>query len=247
MPELAHFSVTGSINPPLDALVLKQLGYRDAMNEKMAAGIAVEEAVKQALLDHSRSVENCVRLGLAKYDRLTLTKANIDSADKAKKRGEVPMMIVHAVEQLRPFGVPEFLDGSQQKIEIGLRDVRAPLIGYLDFFYPDKGLIVDLKTSGRMPSKISDAHARQGAVYATAKSNFEMQFCYVTAKAGKLLTLEDAPQRMNEVAGIALGRQRFFDLFETWEEAARHITPDYSSFYMSSAEMRQAGREVWGF
>ena len=245
--ELQHWSITGSINNPLDHLILKQLGYREPMNHLMAAGIAAESAVKEGLLDHAKPIEACANLALAKYDRMTVMKPNINAEARAKKRAEIPGMVSHAINLLRPLGKPEFLDGEQQKISITLTDVRAPLIGYLDFFYPEHGLIVDLKTTGRMPSKISDAHARQGAVYAAAKSNFQMQFCYATAREAKLMTQEDAAQRIHEVAGIALHRQRFFDLFTSWEEAARHVSPDYSSFYMSSPAMRDAGRQVWGF
>lgn len=245
--ELSHWSASGSINPPIDHLILKQMGHRDQMNHTMAAGIASEDGVKEGLLDHTKPIEDCVKLALAKYDRMTLMKPWINADQRAKKRTEIPGMVGHAIEILRPFGKPEFLAGGQQKITIELTDVRAPLIGYLDFYYPEHGLIVDLKTTGRMPSKISDAHARQGAVYSAAKSNFEMRFCYSTAREARLLTQENAAERMNEVATIALNRQRFFDLFESWEEAARHVTPDYSSFYMSSPAMRDAGRQVWGF
>lgn len=245
--ELQHWSVTGSINNPIDHLILKQMGYRDPMNENMAAGIAVEDGVKEGLIDHDRSVDDCAKLAVRKYDRLTLMKPNIDAKKRQSKRDEVPAMVRNAIEALRPLGKPEFLNGEQQKIQIELVGVRKPLIGYLDFYYPEKGLIVDLKTTGRMPKQISAAHARQGAVYSAAKSNFQMQFCYVTAKAACVYTQENAGQSMLEVAGIAQGRQRFFDLFSTWEEAARHVTPDYTSLHMSSSAMRDAGREVWGF
>lgn len=245
--EMSHWSVTGSINNPLDHLILKQLGHREPMNHLMAAGIASESGVQAGLLDHAKPIEDCVNLALAKYDRMTVMKPHINADARAKKRTEIPGMVGHAINLLRPLGVPEFLNGEQQKITISLTDVRAPLIGYLDFYYPEHGLIVDLKTTGRMPSKISDAHARQGAVYSAAKSNFKMAFCYATTRESKLLTQEDASQRIHEVAGIALNRQRFFDLFTSWEEAARHVSPDYSSFYMASPAMRDAGRQVWGF
>ena len=87
--EMSHWSITGSINNPLDHLILKQLGHREPMNHLMAAGIAAESAVKEGLLDHAKPIEACVNLALAKYDRMTVMKPNINAEARAKKRTEI--------------------------------------------------------------------------------------------------------------------------------------------------------------
>jgi hypothetical protein len=45
-----------------------------------------------------------------------------------------------------------------------------------DWRFSAHGLIVDLKTTERLPSAIGASHGRQGAVYATAHGNFGMRF-----------------------------------------------------------------------
>ena len=55
----------------------------------------------------------------------------------------------------------------------------------IDWRYDDHGLVVDLKTSQRLPSAISLSHARQGAIYARAHGNYGMRFAYVKPVASK--------------------------------------------------------------
>ena len=49
------------------------------------------------------------------------------------------------------------------------------MIGFVDWRFSAHGLIVDLKTTERLPSVIGASHSRQGAVYATAHGNFGMR------------------------------------------------------------------------
>ncbi|MGB1189889.1 MAG: PD-(D/E)XK nuclease family protein, partial [Pseudomonadales bacterium] len=57
-------------------------------------------------------------------------------------------------------GIPiRFAEGDNGTID---------LIGYLDFWYPQHNLIVDLKTTSKAPSKWSLSHGIQAAVYQRA-------------------------------------------------------------------------------
>jgi len=57
---------------------------------------------------------------------------------------------------------------------IGL-PLTARRAGFVDWRFSAHGLIVDLKTTERLPSAIGASHGRQGAVYAT-HGNFGMRF-----------------------------------------------------------------------
>ena len=78
--------------------------------------------------------------------------------------------------ELRQYGIPT---AYQDRVELRLDDVPVPVVGFIDWRFDDHGLIVDLKTSERLPSAISLFHARQGAVYARAHGNYGMRFAYV--------------------------------------------------------------------
>ena len=59
---------------------------------------------------------------------------------------------------------------------IGRSRPQDRVIGFVDWRFSAHGLIVDLKTTERLPSAIGASHGRQGAVYATAHGNFGMRF-----------------------------------------------------------------------
>jgi hypothetical protein len=65
-------------------------------------------------------------------------------------------------------------------------DEKIDVIGYLDFLYANdanKHTIVDLKTTARIPSAWSPAHAMQAAFYKRAHGNNpDVYFVYVSPK-----------------------------------------------------------------
>ena len=96
-----------------------------------------------------------------------------------RSAGSIGGYVVSALSELRQYGIPT---GYQERVEIRLEDVPVPLIGYPDWTFDDHGLLVDLKTTERLPSSISDAHGRQGAVYARARGNYGMRFAYASRR-----------------------------------------------------------------
>ena len=228
----------------MGALCLEQLGHKDPMNENMAAGIAVEDAVKEGLLDHDKPVELCAKLALAKFDRLMALKAR-DVEKVQKKRGQIPGMVAGAIQALRQFGVPDFDGGDQHWVELKLEGVTQKIVGKMDFKYD--GVIVEFKTTTAMPGAIRAAHARQAAIYGAANGNYAVKVCYATQKKCEVYDLEDQRKRIEEVRLSLINAERFLNRFETWEAVAQHVVPNYSSFYMSSDIMRAAGKELWGF
>ena len=55
--------------------------------------------------------------------------------------------------------------GVQGFVEWKPADLKYPIVGYYDFIWEDHGIIVDLKTTERMPSEIKIPHARQVSLY----------------------------------------------------------------------------------
>ena len=160
-----------------------------------------------------------------------------------------------AITELRQYGLPD-ADGYQGKVEIRLDDIAVPVIGFVDWRFSAHGLIVDLKTTERLPSTIGASHGRQGAVYATAHGNFGMRFAYAKPAPAKgdgrqVQVLEMSGDELREHLAalrlIALSLGRFLALSHDAREFAGLIVPDFDSFYWSDPSVRAAGRDVFGF
>ena len=158
-----------------------------------------------------------------------------------------------ALAELRQYGAP---DGYQEKIEIRLDDIAVPLIGYIDWRFSNHGLIVDLKTTERFPSQISNAHGRQGAVYASAHGNFGMRFAYAKPAPGKTdkrqvavyeMSGDDIRRHLSALRAIALSLGRFLAVSKDARELAGLIVPDFDSFYWADPAARATGQEIFGF
>jgi hypothetical protein len=231
-------------------LMERLLGHRSPPSALMARGRAVEDGVHVGLIDPSLSVETCIERALATYDReMTL---NPDGR-RDSERALIPGYVEHGLGELRQYGIPS---AYQDRIEIRLDDVPVPVIGFIDWRFDDHGLIVDLKTSERLPSAISLPHARQGAVYAKARGNYGMRFAYVKPTAGKkdgravvVYELERAEidRQIAALREIALRLGRFLSLSTDARELCGLIVPDYERFHWTNPTTRARGAEVFGF
>ena len=135
--------------------------------------------------------------------------------------------------------------GSQRKIEVEIPGCPLPVIGFTDFDFED--VVVDIKSTTRMPSGITAAHRRQGAIYSRASGNRGVDFIYLTPKKAARYQLENSDQDWLEVCQTAHRLLRFLDKFETPEEVASVVIPNFDTFYWSSLSTRQKGREVFGY
>lgn len=208
-------------------------------------GTAAEAGIEVGLFDHEAPVEQCIDVALSRFDSLTAFKPG---EYRDKERACIPGMVTVGLSELRQYGVPTKPDdGRQHKIEVMLDGVSVPFLGFLDFVWDDHGIVVDLKTSGRLPSAISEAHARQGALYAKAKSNYEVRFGYVTPKKVGVYRLEDVGEHLRGVVQIAQRMERLLRLSRDPMEIAGIMVPAFDSFYWSDPAVRQAGRDLYGF
>ncbi|MGE0751462.1 MAG: PD-(D/E)XK nuclease family protein [Variibacter sp.] len=226
------------------------LGRRTPPGITAARGKAVEHGVHLGLSNSRLSIEECVEGAEREFIRQTALSADPRREDERKK---LAGWVRGALGELRQYGTP---DGYQEKIEIRLDDIAVPLVGYIDWRFSDHGLIVDLKTTERFPSKIGDAHGRQGAVYASAHGNFGMRFAYAKPAPGKTdprqvtvyeMSGNDIRRHLSALRAIALSLGRFLAVSTDARELAGLIVPDFDSFWWSEPAARAAGQEVFGF
>ena len=229
---LSASSINLWTNAP-DVWVMQYLhGLRTPMGPAPWRGICVEEAVVETLMGGSET--DAIQRATDKFD----SRFIIGTEDTVKERDLIKPMVQIAIEELMEFGKPEFAeDGGQNKISITAKGDgwEIPVIGFLDLLYPQHGLVVDLKTTTRIPSSMSPEHRLQRAIYAKAKGNMAVKFMYVSAK--KCATLEDGD--VNETLAKAKKQISRLEAFlrHCDKDTAKAIVPHApDSFYWRGAE-----------
>lgn len=206
------------------------------------AGVLVENAVKFILTGKSTQEEAIEQAYNAYMMQVALTGTEAD-----RNRGQaIRGMIEGAIDALKEYGEPEFTEtGEQKKVEIVCKGDgwELPVIGFLDFHFPKHGVIVDLKTTMRMPSSMSSSHLRQQAVYQKVIGNQEVKFLYVTGKKAEMFSCEGHDGVLAEIKVIMNRQERFLRIGD--KETLKSIVPvNQSSFYWSGDEVIR--QELYG-
>lgn len=203
-------------------------------------GTAVEAGVVAGLQDPSLSMTAAQDLALKQFDLLTLGL----SGDKVEKeRAAIAGFVEQGLKALKPYGIPENVQGQ---VYYDVDGLDVPLMGYYDLLFPN-GVLVDLKTSHYVPSSISNSHARQVALYTGVLGDgIKPHLCYVSPKKSSMLVLENAEEHLKSLSRIALACQKFLSISEDPQELASLLAPDPDSFYYSDDLARQAAYKVFG-
>ena len=159
-------------------------GKRTPMSAAAMRGICTEDAVVAALTGKLHKA-GALDQALEKFDKFF----PIGDEKTSKERAMIEPCMELAIGELEHLGAPEFPEEGQEKISITAKtdDYEIPVIGYLDLVFPEHGLVVDLKTTGRMPSTMSAEHQLQRAIYQKARGNQIVKFLYVTPKKTNML------------------------------------------------------------
>jgi hypothetical protein len=214
----------------------KILDIKQPGNAKMHRGTATEAGVAHGLKGGSDG--ESINMALSKYDYLTALSGDLRRDDLRKP---IPEMVTQALTALRPYGEPSSM---QDYIVRQINGLKYPIVGYLDFKWEQKGLIVDLKTSEKMPSEISAPHARQVAYYLNS-DNMRGELVYVTPKRCEAYKLEDVRKHQRSLLNIAKTVENFLALSDDPQFFVNITVPDLSSFYWHPPGMRELAYEHW--
>jgi hypothetical protein len=216
------------------------IGIRQPVGSPAHRGTAVEDGVTAGLLDPAKPLEECAAVALKKYDTITAL-----SSDKRREeyRATIPGMVASALAELRPYGVPSH---TQQFVSWKPEGLAYPIVGYLDYRWEQHGALVDLKTTGTLPSSIKIPHARQVALYATMTGdNVDARLTYCTPKKRATYQLENTREHLKALHEIALRCEAFLALSDDPAFFTTIIVPDLESFYWGGPA-RQLAFEHWG-
>ena len=240
---LEHLSPS-SINlfaaAPAVFVLEKVLKKRQPVGAAAHRGNAVESGIAHGL--QGATVNEAMDLAEAEFRRLTAMSGD---PRKAKEGEGISDMVSIGLAELSAYGPPTRMQGHVSHQVEGL---AVPIIGYFDFAWDDKGILLDLKTTHRIPSEISTSHARQVALYRAAMGdNLEARISYVSTKRAVTYRLENARDHIAALERIAMTIQRFLALSTDPHELAGLVVPDVDSFYLADPAARQAAFEVWQF
>ena len=215
------------------------LGVRQPVGSPAHRGTAVEDGVTHGLMNLDADISDCVAVAVKKYDTISAL-----SGDKRREdyRATIPDMVKTALEELRPYGTPSRCQGFVEWRPDGL---ASPIVGYFDYEWERHGVLVDLKTTEKLPSAIKIPHARQVALY-TQSDNVDARLTYTTPKKKATYRLENVREHRNALHQIALRLERFLSLSDDPEFFISITAPDYESFYWGGPA-RQIGFDRWKF
>ena len=203
-------------------------------------GTAVETGVVHGLMTGAPDSE-CIQIANEQFWNLT---ALTDDPAREKEKAAVPEMVKIGLAELRPYGTPS---STQGKIEYRFDSIAVPFIGFYDVEWDNHHILVDLKTTHALPSKISTNHARQVALYVAARGNeSDPRVAYITPKKSATYRVENVSEHVKALERIGLAIQRFLSISEDPMELAKHVMPDVDSFYFKDPATRQSVFEVWG-
>lgn len=202
-------------------------------------GNAVEHGVALGL--QGAAVDESVEAAEAKYRTLTVMCGDHRKNSEAEAIGD---MVRQGLKELRPYGKPSSMQG---KVEHFVEGLGVPLLGFYDFEWIEHGILLDLKTTHRVPSEISTSHARQVALYRACRGdNLEARLSYVSTRKAVTYRLENAGEHIRALERIAFTIQRFLSISNDPAELAGIVSPDVDSFYFADSGARAAALEVFG-
>lgn len=247
---LSPSSINSWINAPSLWVLERLLAFKGDVGVAAHRGTAAEAGISAGLFDPTMTAEACRAVAEPVYDRLTAFNS---SSKRAAERAVIPGMIEQGLA-LRAHGLPiapngegRFGGAPQHKVEITLEGVGVPVIGYLDWMYADE--VIDLKTTLRVPTAMSETHLRQAAVYKTAHMGRRVRFFYCSDKkaAKHTLTREQYDGAMRELICASRRLERFLAVSDDPHELAAIVPHCSDSFYFNDPATKAKAVEVFGF
>lgn len=186
-----------------------RFGYKFKFGVAAQIGVLVEKVVANALLGRLTLEDATTQ---AEKEFLKTNALNTNEKDR-ERVSDIKAMSELAVAELKQYGEPDFNGEDQHKIELLAKgeNWELPVIGYLDFKFVKHKKVIDLKTTLRLPSTMSDPHRRQQAIYEKALENegYEVSFLYTTPKKCAFLKNEDSGESLRQAKAILNRQERF--------------------------------------
>lgn len=203
-------------------------GHKFKFGVAAQIGTLVEKVVANALLERM-DLEDAIKEAEGVFNKNNAL--NTSEKDRARV-SDIRAMAEIAYAELKPYGKPDFDGDEQHKIELICKgdNWELPVIGFLDFKFPNHGICYDLKTTLRIPSTMSDSHRRQEAIYRKALGNYSVRFLYVSPKKASTLENQDTGESLRQVKAILNRQEKFLRMGDA--EMLKEIVPVNAASFM---------------
>jgi hypothetical protein len=225
--------------------LLRVSGYRDnSGSPAMWRGIAVDKAICKVLDDPSTSdkaAHAIATIEFASRHAEALETQHFDDAKVYKEQIAVAGYLDVALPHYRSLGNP-IETQSKVVIDIGL---PVPIVGYIDVLY--EGVVRDIKTVGRMPSRVPSGTARQLAIYAHATNSIPIvDYVHNTKTTQQVVTMSvpDHKRHWDMAVKAANNMTKLLSISSDIQEIAGLLMPDFDDWRWSAGE-KDAARRLW--
>tara|TARA_R110002012_G_scaffold135303_2_gene289019 strand:+ start:270 stop:1040 length:771 start_codon:yes stop_codon:yes gene_type:complete len=241
---LSHSSLNTWLQDPARFIADKLFGIRDKGSASMHRGTSTEFGLAQKYTEDAWEIDQ--QIVDQKFDQLCQDSL-IDVVDERRIKEKQGLKEYNNI--LNQYFDYTDLEDYQKKIEVTFDDIPVPIIGYIDFIFKD--IIVDLKTTARMPSKPTDANKRQMAIYSLAYPNYRADVFYASPKAFNKFIINEKEIKLHQkqIHSLAIGLMKFLAISDDKEELASIIHPNYDAWTWSEYMKEQSSKIIkqWSY
>ena len=229
--------------------ILKVSGHRGIPNPAMWRGSVVDNIISSAFdwnLPVEKKLHRAISNAELEYDTMYedySTRYNYDLAKVEQERTNLKRYLEVGIPFYSKLGKPQ---ECQKRIEVEFEDIPVPIIGYIDLQY--EGITRDIKTTGRMMSKIPATICRQLSLYAYAEDSVPYaDFIHVTKAKAEVVTIEitDVENNVNELQRAALSMMNVLSYSDDINQVASLYYPDFDDWRWSDGIDRDAAKKLW--
>ena len=229
--------------------ILKVSGHRGIPNPAMWRGTVIDDAICKSF-EIDLSIEKKLQRSISnsEYDFDSLYEYHnatydyeIDAVEKEKNNLQRYLEV--AIPFYAKLGKPQ---ECQKRIEVEFEDIPVPIIGYIDLQY--EGITRDIKTTGRLMSKIPSTICRQLSLYAFAEDSVPYaDFIHVTKAKAEVVSIEitDIEKRVDELKKAAFSMMNVLSYSDDINQVASLFYPDFDDWRWSNPVDKDAAKKLW--
>ena len=229
--------------------ILKVSGHRGIPNPAMWRGTVVDNVISSAFqwdMPLDKKLHRAVVNAELEYDTMYedySTRFNYDLNKVEQEKTNLLKYLKVALPFYAKLGTPL---ACQKRIEVEFEDIPVPIIGYIDLQY--EGITRDIKTTGRLMSKIPSTICRQLSLYAFAEDSVPYaDFIHVTKTKAEVVSMEitDVEKNVNELRKASLSMMNVLSYSDDINQVASLFYPDFDDWRWSNAIDQDAAKKLW--
>ena len=220
--------------------LLKLSGFQMDAGPAAWRGKGVDRAATLAAFDKTKTVDELLEVASSVFDeedKESQSQQNQEKVTKEKKN------LTRYVEVATRFyrGLDQSPIDEQQKIECNIDGIEVPYVGFYDLLYPDS--VRDIKTVGAMPSKLSEAHARQVSMYGMATER-QPWIDYIGVKEARPIKIDRVEYWVKQTETIANTLKNVLSLSDDFAECCQLFYPNFDHWIWSE-NTKAAATKIW--